>query len=243
MADLTVKSDTHGKSWELWRSMYLLNMYRLLLGGVLLSLVWVLGSEQILGQRNLALFYQVNIGYIILTLLALPLVKLQKPSFNIQLGIQIGTDIVCIVLLSYASGGVASNLSILLLVSLAAAGLISRGRITLLFAALASIAVLLEHSYSVLTQDGALVGQYMQAGLPFLTYNTGDVAANINSSLAQLVMQTFEPGKWLASVNELLLNESFRKSIQIKMKQVVQENYTEEKYWQQLSNVYKKVLQ
>ena len=85
--------------------------------------------------------------------------------------------------------------------------------------------------------------EYMQAGLPFLTYNTGDVVANISSSLAQLVMQTFERGKWLASVNELLLNESFRKSIQIKMKQVVQENYTEEKYWQQLSNVYKKVLQ
>ncbi len=85
--------------------------------------------------------------------------------------------------------------------------------------------------------------EYMQAGLPFLTYNTGDVAANISISLAHLVMKTFEPGKWLSSVNELLQNQNLRKSIQIKMKQVVQENYTEEKYWQQLSNVYKKVLQ
>ncbi len=85
--------------------------------------------------------------------------------------------------------------------------------------------------------------EYMQAGLPFLTYNTGDVAANINSSLSQLIIQNFDTGTWLSSVNELLQNENFRNSIQIKMKQVVQENYTEEKYWQQLSNVYKKVLQ
>ena len=85
--------------------------------------------------------------------------------------------------------------------------------------------------------------EYMQAGLPFLTYKTGDVAHNISSSLPQLVMQTFNQGDWLASVNTLLTNESLRQTIKLNMKQVVQENYTEEKYWQQLSNVYKQVLQ
>ena len=97
-------------SWELWRSLYLLNIYRLILGVLLLVLTWTFGSELVLGQRDLSLYYKVNIAYILLTLMALPLVKYQRPAFNIQLGIQIGTDIVCIVLMSYASGGVASNL-------------------------------------------------------------------------------------------------------------------------------------
>lgn len=156
-------------SWELWRPLYIFNIYRLLLGSLLFALVWIFGNELLLGSHNLPLFYRVNIAYILLALLSLTLVKLQRPAFNTQLGIQIGTDIVCIVVLSYASGGVSSNLAVLLLVTLAAAGLICRGRITLFFAALASIAVLLEHSYSVLTQD-ALPAQYMQAGLLSTAY-------------------------------------------------------------------------
>jgi two-component system sensor histidine kinase PilS (NtrC family) len=156
-------------SWELWRSLYLLNIYRLILGVLLLTLVWVFGNEFVLGQRNLLLFYKVNIGYVMLALLTMPLIRLRRPSFNKQLGIQIGTDIVCIVLLSHTSGGVSSNLAVLLLVSLAAAGLICRGRITLFFAALAGIAVLLEHSYSVLVEDAA-VAQYMQAGMLSTAY-------------------------------------------------------------------------
>jgi two-component system sensor histidine kinase PilS (NtrC family) len=141
----------------------------LLLGSLLLTLVWIFGNEMVLGQRDLLMFYQVNVGYIVLTLLTIPMVKFRRPSFNIQLGIQIGTDIVGIVLLSYASGGASSNLAVLLLVSLAAAGLICRGRITLFFAALASIAVLLEHSYSVLAYD-APVSQFMQAALLSTAY-------------------------------------------------------------------------
>lgn len=163
------RTDSNSGSRELWRSLYLLNIYRLLLGSLLFSMVWIFGSDLMLGERNLPLFYRVNIGYIVLALLMLPLIKIQHPSFSIQLGIQIGIDIVCIVMLSYASGGASSNLAVLLLVSLAAAGLICRGRITLFFAALASIAVLLEHSYSVLTQD-ASVAQYMQAGLLSAAY-------------------------------------------------------------------------
>ena len=163
------RADSDSASRELWRSLYFFNIYRLLLGSLLLILVSIFGNNQLLGSRNLPLFYEANIGYIVLSLLTLALIKLQRPTFNLQLGIQVGTDIVCIVLMSYASGGASSNLAVLLLVSLAAAGLICRGRITLFFAALASIAVLLEHSYSVLTQDASGT-QYMQAGLLSTAY-------------------------------------------------------------------------
>ena len=63
--------------------------------------------------------------------------------FDLQLTVQVASDIVAISLLTYASNGISSGLGLLLLTTLAAAGLIARGRLTLFYAALASIAVLL----------------------------------------------------------------------------------------------------
>lgn len=205
------QADSNSGSWELWRSLYLLNIYRILLGCLLLALVLIFGNAVLLGERNLPMFYKVSIGYIFLSLLTLPLIRLKRPPFNLQLGIQISTDIVCIVLMSYASGGATSNLSILLLVSLAAAGLICRGKITLFFAALASIAVLLEHSYSVLTQDDAAVSQYMQAGLLSAVYFAVAWLAHRLSKYAvaseKLAELRGEDVSYLAEANRLVIQD------------------------------------
>lgn len=159
---VTVRPDPDSR--ELWRSLLLFNGYRLLLACLLLALTWIFGSDLVLGQRYPRLYYLVNISYIALNAASLLLIRLRRPSFNLQLGIQMATDIACVVLLAYASGGAPSNLAELLLVSIAGAGLICRGRITLFFAAIASIAVLLEHSYSVLVHE-ASIALYMQTGL------------------------------------------------------------------------------
>ncbi|HMC13390.1 MAG TPA: PAS domain-containing protein, partial [Gallionellaceae bacterium] len=153
----------------LWRSMYFFNLYRLILGGLLVFLFGTLSGALSLSARNLVLFYDTSIAYAIFALASQLAIKLRKPGFSVQLALQVGIDIVCVAVLSYASGGIQSGLGILLLVSLAAAGLISRGRITLFFAALASIAMLLEHSYAVLTID-ADVTQYFQVGLLSIAY-------------------------------------------------------------------------
>jgi two-component system sensor histidine kinase PilS (NtrC family) len=78
-------------------------------------------------------------------------------------------DIVLVMLLTYASGGISSGLPLLLLTSLAAAGLVSRGRLSLFFAAIASLGVLLEHTLQVLWHEGA-TAQYVQAGLVSIGY-------------------------------------------------------------------------
>jgi len=205
------QADSHFGFGELWRSLFLLNSYRLFLGFLLLVMVWGFGNLLMLGGRNLPLFYTVNIAYIVLSLLSLPLIRLQLLSFHILLGLQIGTDIVCIVLLSYASGGVHSNLAVLLLVSLVAAGLISRGKITLFFAALASIAVLLEHSFSVLTQDDASVSQFMQAGLLSAAYFAVAWLAHRLSKYAvaseKLAALRGEDVSYLAEANRLVIQD------------------------------------
>ena len=62
-------------------------------------------------------------------------------------------DMLAITLLMYASGGIRSGLGVMLLISLAGAAIVAPRRLTLLYAALATIALLLEQSYWVLAHD------------------------------------------------------------------------------------------
>ena len=153
---------------DLWRSLFFFDLYRLILGGLLL-LATAFGDVFSLSSVEQAWASRICQVYIFLALVALLGVKVRRPAFPLQLAFQVGADIVVVVLLSYFSGGIQSNLSVLLLVSLAAAGMISRGRITLLYAALATIAILLEHAYSVLTRE-ASVAQFAQAGILSTAY-------------------------------------------------------------------------
>jgi two-component system sensor histidine kinase PilS (NtrC family) len=53
----------------------------------------------------------------------------------------------------FASGGQKSGIAVLLLVVVAGAGLVGQGRMTLFYAALASVAMLLEESWRALTRE------------------------------------------------------------------------------------------
>lgn len=154
---------------DLWRSISLFNLYRLALASLSLFLAGMFAGVLSLESNSLPLFFRTSVVYVALVLVSQLAIKLRQPRFGLQLAFQVGTDIICLTILSHASGGIQSGLGILLLISLAAAGLISRGKITLFFAAVASIAVLLQHSYAVLTQDAA-AAQYLQAGLLSVAY-------------------------------------------------------------------------
>ncbi len=155
---------------DFWRPLLYFNLYRLALAGFLVLLSGVFGSALSLGARHLMLFFAASVVYLAAVIVSFVSLRLRWPRFALQLAGQIGGDIAVLTVLSYASGGIQSNVGLLLLVSLAAAGMISRGRITtLFFAALASIAALLEHSYAVLNGD-ADVAQYVQVGLLCMSY-------------------------------------------------------------------------
>ena len=154
---------------DFWRSLHYFNLYRLILASLLVFVAGVFGTSLSLGTRSWTVFFAASAIYAAVVLFSFIPLRLHWPRFNLQLAWQIGSDIVVLSILSHASGGIQSNIGLLLMVSLAAAGLISHGRITLFFAALASIAALLEHSYAVL-KDGADVAQYIQVGLLCMAY-------------------------------------------------------------------------
>jgi len=157
------------QSMDYWRSLHYFNFYRLTIACLFLFLGGTFGAVLSLGPRNIKLFFITSIIYLLVVLVSFATLKLRWPKFSWQLAMQIGGDIACLSVFSNVSGGVQSNVSLLLLVSLAAAGMISRGRITLFFASLTSIAALLEHSYAVLYSDGD-AAQFIQVGLLCMAY-------------------------------------------------------------------------
>jgi len=154
---------------DYWRSLRYFNWYRLMIASLFVFLAGAFGTSLPLGARNWRLFFAASVIYALVVMISIIFLRLRWPRFNLQLAGQIGSDIAALTILSYASGGIQSNIGLLLLASLAAAGLTSRGRITLFFAAVASIAALLEHSYSVLYND-AVVAQYVQVALLCISY-------------------------------------------------------------------------
>ncbi|HYH42175.1 MAG TPA: ATP-binding protein [Burkholderiales bacterium] len=152
----------------IWRSLFYFNVYRLT-GAVLLLVMGTAWSDALpFGSRDHRLFVIADSIYCVIALIFFTLIRIRW-RFDLLLNVQVACDVVLISLLTYASWGLSSGLSLLLLTTLAAAGLIARGRLTLFYAALASIAVLLEHTYDVLHFD-APVAQYAQAGLLSAAY-------------------------------------------------------------------------
>jgi two-component system sensor histidine kinase PilS (NtrC family) len=151
-----------------WCSLYYFNCFRLAIGGSLLIVFWK--SEFIsLGSHNPSLFLYAGAGHVLFSMLSMAFVRLRFPGFDQQLAIQVISDIVFFSVMLYASGGLPSGLGVLLLVSLAGAGLIGRGRLVLFFASVATISLLLQETYSLWTID-FYSAQYSQAGLLSMAY-------------------------------------------------------------------------
>jgi two-component system sensor histidine kinase PilS (NtrC family) len=151
-----------------WRSLLYFNMYRLVAALALLVMATAWSSALPFGSRDYPLFLGLTGCYAAFSLLCFVLIRIRW-RFDLQLTLQVAVDVAVIAVLAYASYGISSGLGLLLLTTLAAAGLVARGRLTLFYAAVASIAVLLEHTYEVLTFD-APVAQYAQAGLLSAAY-------------------------------------------------------------------------
>jgi two-component system sensor histidine kinase PilS (NtrC family) len=192
-----------------WRSLFYFNVYRLIVATLLLVTA-VVFTDSVFGSRSLNLYLYAGAAYIFSAVVFFITTTSRRPDFNVQIALQVGTDILFVSLLTYASGGVSSGLGLLLLASLAAAGIISRGRLTLFFASLASIAVLLEHTVDTVYQDGT-VNFFVQAGLLsvgyFATAWLAHTLARYTQASEQLAAQREVDLANMAQVNQLVIQD------------------------------------
>ncbi len=192
-----------------WRALFFFNAYRLMIALLLLTIVAIWGNTLWFGSYDMALFVVTGIAYVLFSIGCFVLVS-ARWQLNLLLMAQVAADIGFIVVLMFASSGISSGLGLLLLPALAGAGLISRGRLTLFFAALAAIAVLLEHTYEVLRFD-ASVAQYVQAGLLaggyFATAWLAHTLAKYTQASEQLAAQREIDLANMAQVNQLVIRD------------------------------------
>jgi two-component system sensor histidine kinase PilS (NtrC family) len=192
-----------------WRSLFYFNVYRLIVATLLLVTA-VVFTDSVFGSRNLNLYLYASAAYILSTVVFFVTTTSRHPDFNLQIALQVGADVLFVTLLTYASGGVSGGLGLLLLASLAAAGIISRGRLTLFFASLASIAVLLEHTFETLYRDGT-VNFFVQAGLLsvgyFATAWLAHTLARYTQASEQLAAQREVDLANMAQVNQLVIQD------------------------------------
>ena len=159
-------ADWLSSTWEAnWRSFQYFNLYRLVLAALFcLAIVFPHDWTARLNLLPSPLLFGLTGVYMAATIGGLLLATHWQHRFNRQLSAQMVVDIVIVGALMYLSGGVNSGLSVLLLVSLAAASLVGRGRLVLFYAALATVAVLLIQSCGFVA-DGFDPASIVQAGL------------------------------------------------------------------------------
>src|SRR5690349_22319031 len=136
--------------------------------------------------------------------------RMRDPNLTLQVTAGVVTDVVAIVMLMYASGGVRSGLGVILLVSLAAAGLITRGRLAFFHAAFASIALLLEQTFQIWRFDAA-AADFLQAGLTSAAFFATAGLASTLAQYARTSEQIAEERKIdlanLSQINELVIRD------------------------------------
>ncbi len=147
-----------------WRIVGLLNLYRLLLPPVLFAIHRFTLPQPTIGAEHTRLFFTIGVLYFLAGLALVLAQRLPRIPGRLLLLIHALVDSVAIGLLLYASGGVASGLGILLVVPVGAVALLAEGRQTLLMAAIAVVAVLVQQ---VLVQlaGSASIGDYPAAGV------------------------------------------------------------------------------
>ncbi len=141
---------------ENWRILRSFNFYRL---GIAIAAVALAYSGETIppfGTTSPALFSIASLVYTGIALLSVIAIYRRWPDFETQATFLAFVDIVLLTLLMHASQGLESGVGLLLLVAVAGASLTLGTRLTILFAALATIAIGIEVNWAFLT-EGELV--------------------------------------------------------------------------------------
>jgi two-component system sensor histidine kinase PilS (NtrC family) len=190
-----------------WRSLRFFSIYRLSIAVLFLVAALVFGDTVSLGAQNPMLFNRVTAVYVLLATVFLVALLRRPRLFNLQLSVQVAADIAALTLMMFASGGQKSGIAILLLVVVAGAALVGQGRMTLFYAALASVSMLLEESWRALTR-GADTADFVRTGII-------SVAFFGTAVIARLLAQRLVANETLARERGRELDDQLRISEQI----------------------------
>jgi two-component system sensor histidine kinase PilS (NtrC family) len=206
MANINNNHQTHDHQKSInWQALAYFNYYRILLAGLFLLLVYIGQLPQPLGILDENLFSIVSHTYFFLGIFFSYFIGKQYPRYNLQIAGQVLVDIIVLSLLMYSSNGLSSGFGMLIIIAVAGGSILREGKIAILFAAIATIAVL-SHELYIQFFRYTDTFNYTHAGILGATFF---ITAIIGNVLAARVRQTEELAKQQAiEINELAkLNE------------------------------------
>jgi len=193
-----------------WSTLLVFCAYRVVLAALVGVAFAYFNHFFMLGITTPRVVVPTALAYGVVSLALLVPARMREPNLTLQVTAGVVTDVVAIVMLMYASGGVRSGLGVVLLVSLAAAGLITRGRLAFFHAAFASLAVLLEQIFLVWRFDAA-AQDFLQAGLTSAAFFATAGLASTLARYARTSEQIAEERKIdldnLSQINELVIRD------------------------------------
>ena len=193
-----------------WRTLWVFCSYRVVLALFVTVAFVFLNRFFNLGVQAPEVMVPALTTYALFSIALLVPARLREPSLVIQVSAGVFVDVLAIVMLMYASGGVRSGLGVVLLVSLAAAGLITRGRLAYFHAATAALAVLLVQTFEVWRHD---VGpqEFVQAGITagafFATAGLASALARYARTSEQIAEERKIDLANLSQINEIVIRD------------------------------------
>ena len=186
------------------RSLQIYCYYRLFISFILLG--FFVGRSG-LGNINIVnskLYFATTSTYIVICLLSLITVYLHRATITKQAMTYVCADIFTLTLLIHASGGLNSNLTILLVVAVAAGNILIVGRLATFIAALATLGVLYEEFYYSLNTDSLESFEFVQAGtLGIAFFATAAFAQQLAKRLRESENLATQRGADLAELEQL----------------------------------------
>ncbi len=133
------------QAWQLLNVYYI---YRFILACSFSLLFYLRFGPLLFDAFDRQLYGYSSVIYLLLTLVLGICILWRVLSYSLLAQLLIFSDIIMLTLLMHASGGITSGIGILLAVSIAAGGLLIGGSCALVFAAIASLAILSEELYA-----------------------------------------------------------------------------------------------
>ncbi|MEO8384183.1 MAG: HAMP domain-containing sensor histidine kinase [Betaproteobacteria bacterium] len=193
-----------------WHMLVLFARYRLVMAVILALMYWGFQRFQVLSPQAPELAGWTLLLYFVASAAVLAAAQLRIPTVPYHLTGQVVLDVIAMTLLMHASGGIKSGIGLLLLVSLAAAGLVARGRHAFFHAAVAALAILLEQSWQLLNNE-ASGADYFQAGMLagsyFVIAGLGFTLARYARGAEQIAAARGVDLANLAQINELVIRD------------------------------------
>lgn len=191
-----------------WTSLRLFNIYRIGLASIFFSQSYI-PSSPLLKIYNLPLFAWVSFGYLLLAVLMTLASWIERRNFQLQVSIQVYIDIIAIILLMHACGGISSGIGMLLIISIAVTSLLGKFPLAILFASIATVGLLAEfiysNNYTFYSGNSTQVG-LLGTALLATALITQNLSQRIRSSEALIQKQKLDVANLSALNTEILQN-------------------------------------